>query len=115
MKKITWAIICAAIVWFIIWSKNPLDETMNFIIGGTIPGTKNSIGFWPMLGVVGLILIGVRKFFQNLKFQMLEHTAKQITKEKAIEEFEQTNSSDTIQFDRSKRSVIAAPSQSSII
>lgn len=108
MKKLVWALVVVAIVSFIVWSKSPLDDTMNFIIGGSIPGTKTSLGFWPMMLVAGSILLLIRRGIKNAQFRMLESTAKSVKAEKIQAEFEQQNSSE-INFDRRNRSVIAAP------
>lgn len=105
MKKLLWASILIAVVSFIVWSNNPIDDTMNFIIGGTVPGTKHSIGFWSMIGFIGLILLAIRSAFRGLKLQMLAHTAREIKAEEAKKDFE---ASSNFEFDRSKRSVIAA-------
>ncbi len=107
MRKVLWVSVLMAIVGFIVWSKNPLDDTMNFIIGGSIPGTKHSIGFWSMLGVAGLILTIIHHAYKDLKLQMLAQTAKEIKAEEAKKEFQDSHN---FEFDRSKRSVIAARS-----
>ncbi len=105
MKRILWGVTVFLVISFIVWSKNPIDDTVNFIIGGTIPGTKNSIGFWPMIGLATTTLVFIKKAFASLKFQMLAHTATEIKSEAAKKEFEEAHN---YEFDRSKRSVIAA-------
>ena len=105
MKKFFWAMVLVAVICFCAWSKNPLDDAVNFIIGGSIPGTKASIGFWSTIAVAAFILIAIKSAFSSLKLQMLAHTAKEIKAEEAEKEFEDSNN---FQFDRSKRSVIAA-------
>lgn len=107
MKKIAWAAALAAIVSFIVWSGDPLNDTVNFIIAGSIPGTNVSIGLWSTLCLAVLLLWLVRLGYQKVKLQMLEQTAKQIKTEQAKNEFE---SSHKTEFDRSQRSVIAARS-----
>lgn len=105
MRKLLWAIVLSAVVGFIVWSKNPLDDTVNFIIGGSIPGSEISIGFWSMVGIILLIILIILKAIANLKLQMLEATSKQIKSEEAKKEFEDSNN---FEFDRSQRSVIEA-------
>ena len=105
MKKLLWSLVLIVIVSFAVWSKDPIYDTVNFIIGGTIPGTKLSIGFWSMLGIAGAILLVIRSGLQSLKLQMLAHTATEIKAGEAKKEFE---TSHNFEFDRSKRSVIAA-------
>ncbi len=106
MKKIVWGSILVAIVSFIVWSKDPLNEAVNFIIAGSVPGTNISIGLWSTLLLAVFLLWVVSRGFKRTKLQMLEHTAHEIKKTQAETEFKETYSGD---FDRSKRSVIAAP------
>lgn len=87
MQKLYTALILGLFIGFILWSNNPIDDTMNFVVGGTIPGTKSSLGFWPMIGIITGLLWLLMRFTRHLKLQMLEHTAKQITAEKARDEF----------------------------
>ncbi len=105
VKKLLWGVIVVAVIGFIVWSKNPLDDTVNFIIGGSVPNSDLSIGFWSMAGIILLILLVILKAISNLKLQMLAATAKQIKSEEAKKEFEDSNN---FEFDRSQRSVIAA-------
>jgi|GEM_PF-3996939 len=107
MKRALYTGIVLAIIGFIMWSKHPLNDTMNFIIGGSIPGTKYAIGFWSFLPVIGLTLYFVHRGIKNLRLQMLENTAKQIKAEQVKSDFE---SSSNASFDPSQRSVIAARS-----
>lgn len=113
MKRAMWALVLVAIVSFVVWSSNPLDDTMNFIIGGSIPGTKASLGFWPMMGIIGLILFIIRRGIKNALASIIEETTKNNQSERAQAEFKDQNSGD-IQFDRKNRSVIAAPNVESI-
>lgn len=93
------------IIGFIIWSKDPLNDVVNFVIGGTIPSTKHSIGFWSMILLSSVILFILNTILKGLKLQMLAHTAAQIKAEEAKKDFE---TSHNFEFDPSKRSVIAA-------
>ena len=100
-----WAGILIAIISFIVLSKDPLNDTVNFIIAGSIPGTHVSIGFWSVIGLALSILWFIHRGVKNTRLQMLEHTATQIKTERAKDEFKQTNS---VESDKKRRSVIAA-------
>lgn len=113
MKRAVWALVLVAIVSFVVWSSNPLDDTMNFIVGGSIPGTKASLGFWPMMGVIGLVVLGIRRGIKNAQLRIIEESTKHNKNERAHAEFKDQNSGD-IQFDRKNRSVIAAPNIESV-
>jgi hypothetical protein len=105
MRKFVWACIAIIGIGFIIISNDPLNEAANFIIGGSIPGTQYSIGAWSSLLLVAILMWVLSRGLRRARFQMLEHTAKMITKE-------QTDISKTIEdvtFDRRNRGVIAAP------
>lgn len=112
MKKIVWGSILVVVVSFMVWSKDPLNETVNFIIAGNVPGTSISIGFWSTLLLAAIMLWLVTLGFKKAKLQMLEHTAKEIKKAEAEKEFQETNSGI---FDRSKRSVISAPRTDTVL
>lgn len=112
MKKLLWASIVVAIVSFVVWSSDPLNDSVNFIIAGSIPGTDLSIGLWSTLLLAVFLLWLVHLGFKKARLQMLEHTAKQIKSEEAKAEFKEAHDGE---FDRSKRSVIAARSSESII
>lgn len=100
-----WALVLVAIIGLAFWSNDPINDTVNFIIGGSIPGTKLALGFWPMIGVIAGILLLIRRGLRHTHLQMLENTAKQIRAEEAKTEFKNQNSSE---FDPEQRSVIAA-------
>lgn len=107
MKKALWASAVLAIIGFVTWSSDPLNDVANFIIAGSIPGTDTSIGLWSTLLLAAVLLLLVRLGFKHASLQMLEHTATQIKAEEAQAEFKSAHEGE---FDRSKRSVIAAPS-----
>lgn len=106
MRKVMWTIVVIAVVSFIILSNNPIDETVNFIIGGEIPHTNMVLGFWPSIGFVGIVLWLIRRGLSNLHLEMISHTAKEITAETEKREFKESHASDETQ---KNRSVIAAP------
>lgn len=106
MKRVAWAVVSAAIVGFIVWSKDPLNDTVNFIIAGSIPGTKLSIGLWSTLILAAILLWLVRLGFKAARLQMMEETTPQIKIKSTKVTLEEPK---TIKFDHSKRSVIAAP------
>lgn len=112
MRKVFWAVLLIAIVSFTIWSKDPLNDVVNFIIGGIIPKTNVSIGFWGTIAIATGVLYAVRRAIKNTRLQMLENTAKQIKAEELSSDFE---SKSAIEFDHSKRSVIAAPATNSTV
>lgn len=110
-KQWYWAVLLIALCAFCTLSNDPLNDFVNFLIGGSIPGTHFSIGFWSTIAFAGALLFGLLKIFRGLKLQMLEHTANQIKAEQAKQDFAKNNSGDSFTFNRSQRSVIAAPSQ----
>lgn len=108
MKKLLWTIVIISIASFIIWSTDPLDQTMNFIIGGAIPGTKIVLGFWPTLMIITGLIAFIIRAFKNAHLTMMEEVTKQSKTETAKAEFKQQHSGEGV-FDRRNRSVIAAP------
>ena len=109
MKKIVWGMVVVAIIMFITLSKSPLDAVMNFVVGGVVPGTKASLGFWPMMVLSGLFVLALFRTLKNMRFSMLENTANQIRSEQSAKEFKEKNSSE-VYYDKKQRSVIAASS-----
>lgn len=112
MKKLLLCGVLLAIVSFIVWSSDPLNDTVNFIIAGSVPGTDFSIGLWSTIALATALLWAVYRGFKRTQLQMLEQTAKQIKTEQAQNEFEGSHKTE---FDRSKRSVIAAPTRESLV
>jgi uncharacterized membrane protein len=108
MKKLATALFVAAVVGFILWSHDPIDDTVNFIIGGSIPGTTYALGFWQTIGLIALLLLGLKRIVTSLRLQFLENTAKQINAEKIKQEFAEQHN---VTFDPKMRSVIAAPTK----
>lgn len=107
VKKLIWMVVLAAITSFIVWSKSPLNDTVNFIIGGSIPGTKVALGFWPTLGIIAGTLLLIRLGIKSAQMQMIESATKQSKADQAKSEFKDQNSG---AFDPKNRSVIAARS-----
>lgn len=105
MKKIRAILLVMAMVGFVVWSHDPIDDAANFIIGGLVPGTNIALGFWHTAGVIALLIWAVKRSITALRLQLLEHTAKQITAEKIKDEFSMQHNSS---FDPKQRSVIAA-------
>jgi hypothetical protein len=103
MRRIIWGGVFVAVISFVIFSNDPLNDVANFIIGGSIPGTNSSIGMWSTLGLVGFLLWVVTRGFKRTKFQMIEHHNANKADEK---DFESSYAGD---FDPKERSVIAAP------
>lgn len=104
MRKIIWGSVLVAIVGFVIFSGDPLNDFANFIIGGSIPGTNRSIGVWSTLLLVMILLWAVSRGFKRAKFQMIEHGTNQFKKESKT-----ASDSEISKFDPKQRSVIAAP------
>lgn len=88
MKYVRILLVIAPVAGFMMWSNDPADDIIHFIIGGTIPGTKQALGFWPILLCIFTLVCLYIRFARNLRLQMLEHTAKQITAEKQRSEFQ---------------------------
>lgn len=87
MNKLRASLIVGSILSYIKIANNPIDDAMNFIIGGSIPGTKLAIGFWPSIGLILLTVWLIKKYVSSIKLQMLEHTAKDIKAENKRKEF----------------------------
>lgn len=102
-------IVMVAIVGFVVWSHDPIDDTVNFIIGGSIPGTNLALGFWQTVLCIALLLWVIKRMIAKVRLQLLEQTASQIKAEKMKEEFTERH---TVTFDPKQRSVIAAPTKS---
>lgn len=113
MRKIVWASLIFAVIGFTVWSSDPLDDAVNFIIGGSIPGTTLALGLWPTLLIAIGITLVIRRGIRRARLQMLDSTAKQIKSEAIKNDFAEKNSGHT--FDKSKRSVIAAPTSDPVM
>lgn len=109
MKKIILGVIGIAITTFVMLSNDPLNDTVNFIIAGSIPGTKFSIGFWSTMLLAAVFLLIIRRAVKNARHKMQVFEVKKSKVEKSAQE---TNE---LEFDHSKRSIIAAPTQESVI
>ena len=75
---------------FIVLSNDPLNDTVNFLIAGSIPGTNIALGFWPTIGLVAIMIFGIKIYLNHLNDEYIEHTAKLITEEKRQEDFKNT-------------------------
>lgn len=111
MKKLVWVSILVAVISFVVWSNDPLNDAANFIIAGSIPGTSISIGFWSTLALASLLLWITYRGFKSQQHKIMEQQTKQNKTESAKKEFEDTHK---VEFDRSQRSVIAARSETSL-
>lgn len=112
MRRTIWAGFLLAIISFVVWSKDPLNDIVNFIIAGSIPGTNLAIGLWSSLLIALVILLVIWRGIRRTRFQLLASTAEQIKAETIQTEFAEKNSS---QFDKKHRSVIAAPSTDLVV
>ena len=97
---------------YIRYIDDPLNSLVSFLIAGSVPGTDIVLGLWPSLAVAFGILILTKRFVRHIRYKILEDTARQITSEKLESEFKASND---VTFDKTKRSVIAAPSTNSIV
>lgn len=102
MKKVAWGIIVALIIGYLVLSSDPLNEVVNFIIAGSIPGTTVSIGFWSTMLLVGIFMIVIYRAVKNAQHKMIVSEVQKAKTSKAEDE------SSEITFDHTKRSVIAA-------
>lgn len=109
VKKIVWGLILVAAVSYVVLSNDPLNDTVNFIIAGSIPGTKISIGFWSTMLVAGALLFIIRRAVKNAQHTMI---ASEIEKKKRTKEMKEATE---LEFDHSKRAIIAAPSHKSMV
>jgi len=114
MKKVFWVGLVVATAGYIASLPSPLNDTFNFIIGGTIPGTSRSLGFWPFMSLVLIAIVLLIRFLHTIRLQMLEGKAKQIKAEQLKEQSQLTAATEEVTFDLKQRSVIAAPSLDSI-
>jgi hypothetical protein len=112
MKKMVWLSVILGIIGFATLSNDPLNDTANFIIAGSVPGTDISIGLWSTLLLAFMLLWVVNLGFKKARLQMLEHTATQIKNEEEKIQFKESNSGESI---NSGRSVIAAPTAENAI
>ena len=106
MKKIIWASIVSGVILFTVISKDPLNEAVNFLLTGTIPGTNLSIGFWStmLVAVVALLLIyrGIKNAHHRMIVAQIEKKESTAHSSPMLQE---------VEFDRTQRSVIAAPTR----
>lgn len=70
---------------FIIMSNDPLGDTAGFIIGGLVPGTNISLGFWPSVLIILLLIHSVYRWMKSLHFEMLESIAGDISNSTLLE------------------------------
>lgn len=87
MNKLRASLIIGTFIGYIKISSNPIDDAMNFIIGGSIPGTKIAIGFWPSTILILLTIWLIKRYVSSIRLQMLEQTAKDIKSENKRKEF----------------------------
>ena len=93
MRKMLWIGAVLLVVGFAMWSKDPLNDVVSFIMSGSIPKTNIELNFWQTLG-----LVGARK-------------AADITAEEAKRDFKERSDPESIAT--KKRSVIAASASES--
>jgi hypothetical protein len=94
MKWFRRTLIIAVVVGFIILSKDPLGDVAGFIIGGLIPGTNISLGFWPSILLVLLLVHWVYIWVKSLHFEMLESIARDATNKTLFERNAEIQSDD---------------------
>lgn len=91
---------------------DPLNALVSFVIAGVIPGTNVMLGLWPTIGLGILLSWSLLGWLKHIRLQALEHTARQIRLEAKPHAAIETSESP---FDRSKRSVVAAPVSNVVI
>lgn len=113
MKKVLFGMMSVIVVTsaYMRYVDDPLNSFVSFLIAGAIPGTNIMLGLWPSLVVAFIMLLLAKRFFAHIRFTMLENTSKQIVNEKLQTEFQESND---VAFDKTKRSVIAAPKANTI-
>lgn len=90
MKKLGFVVLISLIILFMMLSNDPLNDTVNFLIAGSIPGTTLALGFWPTMGIVLALCYGLKKYIDHLKDQLIQQTAEQISEENVKKEFQET-------------------------
>lgn len=85
MKWLKRLIIAVVVMGFIIMSNDPLGDTAGFIIGGLVPGTNISLGFWPSVLIILLLIHSVYRWMKSLHFEMLESIAGDISNSTLLE------------------------------
>ena len=91
MKKFLLITIVTITTGFIILSNDPLNDIINFVIGGTIPGTKIALGFWPTIGILLILCIVLLKSISAVRLQILEHTANEIKSNNTQSKYNKTS------------------------
>lgn len=51
MRKMLWIGAVLLVVGFAMWSKDPLNDVVSFIMSGSIPKTNIELNFWQTLGL----------------------------------------------------------------
>ncbi len=111
MRKMLWIGAVLLVVGFAMWSKDPLNDVVSFIMSGSIPKANIELNFWQTLGLVGVfsgLLVAASK---ALQFEMLARKAADITAEEAKRDFKERSDPESIAT--KKRSVIAASASES--
>lgn len=107
MKKPFWIGFIVAIVSFISLSNDPLNDAVNFIIAGSIPGTNISFGFWSTMLLAFILFLIIRRAASNTRHKVMMHHVEKVKAKNTQSKFEELHTSDS-PFDQSQRSVIAA-------
>lgn len=111
MRKLLWAGVVLLIVSFAMWSKDPLNDVVSFIMSGSIPKTNIELGFWQTLGLVGVFSGFLYAASKALQFEMLARKAADITAEQAKQDFKEHSDPESVT--PKKHSVIAASASES--
>ncbi len=80
-QKLLPAVIFLAITGLVLTGADPLSLALNFIVGGVIPGLDITLGFLPSLAFIILLIMLIRRWIKDLRFQMIRRTALEINAE----------------------------------
>lgn len=106
MRKMLWTGAVLLIVGFAMWSKDPLNDVVSFIMSGSIPRSDIVLNFWQTVGVVGVCSALIVAAGKAVQFEMLGRKAADIKEEQAKQEFK--DQSDPEPTASKNHSVIAA-------
>lgn len=106
MRKLLWTGVLLSIVSFAMWSKDPLNDVVSFIMSGSIPRTNINLNFWQTIGLTGILSGVLFAASKAIQFEMLARKASDITEERVKQEFKEHGDPQSVSG--KNRSVIAA-------
>ncbi len=111
MRKMLWIGVVLIIVSFAMWSKDPLNDVVSFIMSGSIPRTTIELNFWQTIGIVAIFSVLFFATAKGVQFEMLDHKATDIRAEKAKQDFKTDNDPE---YSTSKNNAVSAKRASEI-